>query len=464
MAKTKILATLGPASYEKIDDLVNAGLDGFRINMSHTKDYDSAQKLIDDIRERHPEIFITADLEGPKIRLGDLKEKVSLKKDQAIRISPQNDCPASDIPVQLNTLYQYVQPGNILLVNDGAVGLKVSDVKGKTIITQVEYGDMLESRKGVNVPGVHIPLEYFSEKDPQHIEFLKKTGVDYIFASYTLGKEHMLALQEHLKGTGIKSGAKPETQYGMDTFSEMLGEADIVMVPRGDLGMEIGVINVPRYQKSMILDCNMIGKPVITATQMLESMMTGKEPKRSEISDIFNSVLDGTDIVMLSGETSVGQYPVEAVKMMNKTLDEAEKYMFARSNGIDLGARLMQYLEPGNPADDMSRAVYAVVSNDPSIKAIITPTVSGYTPRMISRFRMKTPIIALTNNEQTYRQLSAVWGVTPVYVKIDTEQMQRYAKKLAEARQLVKPGDKAIVTSGLSPDSESTHVMRIENA
>jgi len=462
MAKTKILATIGPASYDKIDDLVNAGLDGFRINMSHIKDYAFAENLIRGIREKHPQLFLTADLEGPKIRLGALQKPINIQNGQTIRISPEKDCPTSDVPIQLDELYKYVKPGNLLLINDGAAGLRVTDIHGKTIITTVEYGDTLESRKGVNVPGVHIPLNYFSERDPQHIDFLKKAGIDYIFASYALGKEHMLALKEQLTGTGIKSGAKPETQHGMDAFSEMLEESDIAMVPRGDLGMEIGVINVPRYQKGMVLQCNILGKPVVTATQMLESMMSCKEPKRAEISDIFNAVLDGTDIVMLSGETSVGNYPVEAVQMMNKTLDEAEKYLFDKGNHVGLGKRLEHYLKAGNPTDDISRAIYAVASKDASIKAIITPTTSGYTPRMISRFRMETPIIALTNNEQLYRQLNAVWGVTPAYVKTDTEAMQKYAKKLAATKQLVNPGDKVIITSGLSLASESTHIMRIE--
>jgi pyruvate kinase len=465
MVKTKILATIGPASYDKIDAMVEKGLDGLRFNMAHIKteeNYKFTGDLISSVRKNHPRLFIVADLEGPKIRLGELKEPIALTKGQTIAISPQSDCPQGNVPIQFETLYQYVQPENTLLVDDGTVGLKVKDIKEKTIVTEVEYGEALKSMKGVNVPYAKIPLDYLSERDPQNLAAIKDWEIDYVFASYTRNAEHILHVQDYLKGTSIKAGAKPENSEGFGNLHEILKKVRIAMVPRGDAGMEMGVINIPRLQKHMILLCNILGIPVVTATQMLESMLNSKEAKRSDVSDIFNMVLDGADIGMLSGETSIGRYPVECVDIMNRIVEEAEKYMFDKSNGVDLGARLLKHLKPGNSADDISRAVYAVASRDKSIKAIITPTVSGYTPRMISRFRMETPIIALTNNEQLCRQLNSVWGVTPEYISRDTEALQKYAKKLASTKKLVNPGDRVIITSGLSPSSESTHIMRIE--
>ncbi|MBN2053126.1 pyruvate kinase [Candidatus Woesearchaeota archaeon] len=465
MVKTKILATIGPVSESKIEQMVKAGLDGVRLNMTHVKDYAATGALIKSIRSQYPGLFIVADLEGPKIRLGNF-DKFSVSQGQAIRISRENECPAGDVPVRMNELYKYVQPGNTLLIDDGKVGLKVTDIKDKTIIAEVEYGEEMESRKGINIPGIEVPMDYLSERDPQHLAALRKWDVDYVFASYTLNAEHMQTIAKNLKGTGTKVGGKPENWTGLNNLDKIMKKAGIMMVPRGDLGMEIGVMNVPEWQEKMILKCNIAGRPVIVATQMLESMMTSKEPKRAEVSDISYACKYGADVVMLSGETSVGQYPVEAIRMMNQILEKAEKDMFDKKSGIhlvDLGQRLLQHLKPGNPADDISRAVYAVASKDPSIKAIIAPTMSGYTPRMISRFRMETPIVAITNNASVYRQLNAVWGVTPVYQSsCYPAVLEIQATQFAAEKKLVKPGDKVIVTAGLSSKSDKTHIMRIE--
>jgi len=468
MVKTKILATLGPASWGKIDELVKAGVDGFRINMPHVGSYDETDEMIKGIRTQYPHLFIVADLEGPKIRLGHFN-KFSVKPYQRIRISPENTYypenkyPPENIPVRMNELYKYVQPGNILLIDDGKVGLKVTDIKDKTIIAAVEYGEEIESRKGINVPGVEIPMEYLSERDPQHLEFLREWNVDYVFASYTLDANHMQTIANNLKGTSTKVGGKPETWTGIHNLDKIMKKSGIMMVPRGDLGIEIGVMNVPEWQKKMILMCNKTGVPVVVATQMLESMMTSKEPKRAEVSDIFNAYLDGTDVVMLSGETSVGQYPVETVQMMNSILEMAEKYMFDPKNNINLGKRLEHYLKPSkNRADNISHSAYNAALRDLSIKSIIVPTISGYTARMLSRFRMNTRIIAFTNNKATYSQLGASWGVTSVYINEPYERLQRNVVDIARRYGWVKRGENIIVTQGLKPNSDQASGMYIQ--
>ncbi|MFH1173645.1 MAG: pyruvate kinase [archaeon] len=454
MAKTKILATLGPASWDKLEDMIRAGLDGFRINMSHVKEYGPAAKLISDIRKKAPYAFIAADLEGPKIRLGTLAQPLPIEKGQGVKIAPQSECPEGCVPIQVEHVYKHVAPGNMLLINDGAVGLQVTDIKDKIIYTNVLFGMQLESRKGVNIPEAYVPMQFLSAKDKANLDFLVQQGVDYVSASFTQNADNLKELRTHMGDSKIKIIAKIENPEGLKNFDAILEYTDAVMVARGDLGMEIGPIYVPEQQKMMISKCNRAGKMVITATQMLESMMNGLEPKRAEVSDIFNAVLDGTDVVMLSGETSVGQYPVEAIDVMNKTLERAELYFKNSGRSRELADRIIPYL--GNtPEDVVSGAVDAAVRTN-GIGAIITPTTSGYTTQRVARFRLDVPIIALTPDEVIARQLNAVWGVQAYHAELNRSSLVKESLQYVSANNLIPKETQVVVVSGTKTGTTDT--------
>lgn len=461
MAKTKILATIGPASADKVESLVKAGLDGIRFNMSHIppEKYELTFNLIKGIRAINPDLFLVGDLQGPKIRLGDF-QPVQIKPNDRIKIAPASQLSHGEIPIQLETLYQHVKPGHILLVDDGNISLEVKSVSNKTIECVVQYGEVLNARKGVNVPNVSILMDYLSKNDASHLGFMVKAGFDYVSASYSRSRNDILKVRERLEGTGIKVIGKPENHEGTRNLDEIIDEADVVMVPRGDLGMEVGVVNVPVYQKIMIKKCRAAGKPVITATQMLESMMQCKEPKRAEVSDIFNSVLDGTDVVMLSGETSIGKYPVEAVDMMNKILEKAEGYLFSNEASGREGDFSINH---ETPADYISRAV-CNIANNPGIKAILVPTSTGHTARMISRFRINKPIIATTYDPKVKTQLNAVWGVIPLLTEhFDEKYILNNSIKLAKEKGYIAAGDRILITGGGRMYGKDTNLLKVED-
>ena len=465
MTRTKILATIGPASRDKIMEMVGVGLDGVRFNMSHIKseDYSSLKSFIDKIRNEHEDLFFVGDLQGPKIRLGNFGSR-PVKTGDEISIAPENDFSNYEIPVQLNDLYKHVSLGNLLLIDDGNVGLRIKDIQNKKIKCIVEYGDILEARKGVNIPDVSIPMEYLSEKDKRDLEFLVSNKFNYVSASYARTADDIKQVRQ-FAGNNISIIGKPENHEGNKNLREIIKYVDVMMVPRGDYGMEMGVENVPAFQKRLIEWCNVAGKPVITATQMLESMMNCKEPKRAEVSDVYNAVLDGSDVVMLSGETSIGKYPVETVRMMNKILEKAEEYLFDKTSGVDLGGKINRLVKQENVTDVISKAVYSASKSD-NIKAVIVPTNHGTTARMISRFRLEKPIIAVCHDDYVKRSLNAVWGVVPLLTENKDE---RYVVEdsinVAKQNGYVKSGDKAIVTAGTgSYEKGSTNLMRIERA
>jgi len=462
MARTKILATLGPASFDRIEQLMSAGVDGFRLNMSHVspEGYASNSELVEKIRKLDENIFLVGDLQGPKIRLGDFKT-VNVTVGDKVSIIPSSES-GGGIPIQCNEVYQHVSPGNILLIDDGNVGLRVRDVRKKEILCEVEYGRVIEARKGVNIPNVSIPMEYLAEKDKRDLDFLVKNNFHYVSASYSRTAEDILQVRK-FAGDGILIIGKPENYEGEINLQQIVEAADAMMVPRGDFGMEQGVENVPAFQKRLIELCNIRGKMVITATQMLESMMDCKEPKRAEVSDIFNAVLDGSDVLMLSGETSKGNYPIETVQMMNRILGRAEEYLFDKTNGINLGEKMNKLIAAESVSDIVSKSVYAA-SNSDGIKAVIVPTHKGTTARMISRFRIEQPIIAVCYDPVIRRRLNACWGVIPISTKNKDEKcIVEDSIERAKLAGYVKIGDKVIVTAGIgSYETGNTNMMRIE--
>lgn len=463
MARTKILATIGPVSEDKVREMIEAGLDGVRFNMSHKKpdDYSSLKQFIDKIRDEHGDLFFVGDLQGPKIRLGDFETR-NIKAGDSIIIAPFAEYSGSDVPVQLNDLYKYVSPGNLLLIDDGNTGLRVRNIKDKRIFCEVEYGEILEPRKGVNVPNISIPMDYLSEKDKRDLEFLVSNNFSYVSASYSRMADDIKQVRR-FAGSNMRIIGKPENYQGNENLKEILENADAMMVPRGDYGMEMGVENVPAFQKRLIEWCNIAGKPVITATQMLESMMNCKEPKRAEVSDVYNAVLDGSDVVMLSGETAKGKYPVEAVSMMNKIVKKAEEYLFDNTSGVDLGRKINGLVKQENVTDLISKAVYSASKSD-NIKAIIVPTNNGTTARMISRFRLGVPIIAVCHEDYIKRSLNAVWGVVPLLTKNkDEKYVIDDSISIAKQKKYINSGDSVIVTAGIGNyEKGATNMLRIE--
>jgi pyruvate kinase len=463
MTRTKILATIGPASKGQIHELVKAGLDGIRINMSHQKqeDFPALSSFIKKTKEDYDKLFFVGDLQGPKIRLGDFESK-NIRVGDEIIIAPSNEYSADEIPIQLNDLYKYVPAKSLLLIDDGNVGLRVKDIKNKKIFTNVEYGDTLEPRKGVNIPGVSIPMVYLSEKDKRDLEFLVLNGFHYVSASYSRNADDIKQVRQ-FAGTSILIIGKPENHEGTQNLLEIIKYSDAMMVPRGDYGMEMGVENVPAFQKKLIELCNIAGKPVITATQMLESMMSSKEPKRAEVSDVANAVLDGSDVVMLSGETSKGKYPVETVTMMNRIIRKAEEYLFDKSSGIDLSEKINKLVGPQNVTDLISKAVYSTSTYD-DIAAVIVPTNHGTTAKMIARFRLEKPVIAVCHDDFTKRSLNAAWGVIPLLTDNKDEKYAiEYSINLAKQKGYIRSGETVLVTAGVGNyEKGATNLMRIE--
>lgn len=347
MQKTQIIATVGPASINRIRGMFEAGLSGIRINSSHgsLRQHEKAIRAAKSVSKR---IFIIYDIKGPKIRLGDIPEPAHLKSGMKIILKtglPKNSdgYPAANdvkkgFPVTFERLHKYLRPGQRLLLDDGLIGLKVEKVSGRRIFCRVLYGDILRSRKGINHPDAVIDFPYTVEDDVPRIEFAVKNRVDYIADSFVRDASDVEELRGRLKGTGMKIISKIENPEGVRNFNAILRRSDAMMIARGDLGVEMEPWEVPELQKVMIEKCCLARKPVITATQMLESMIDDPRPKRSDVSDIANAIYDGTDAVMLSGETSTGKYPVLCVRMMRKIIMKTETTKRYRAKKIKVNA------------------------------------------------------------------------------------------------------------------------------
>jgi pyruvate kinase len=332
---TEILATIGPASIELIGALFDAGLSGIRINSSHGEPSFHA-RAIELARAARPEAYIIYDIKGPKIRLGDIPKPYVIKSGDRVVLrtdipKPEgSDYPAVDdfgagIPVTYPQLDEFVRPGDRLYIDDGYVGLSVERAGNGHIECVVLFGDVLRSRKGLNHPDTVVGYPYTMPQDLPDLEFAIRHGVDFLADSFTRNADDVRELRQRLADTGIGIISKIENPEGINNFDEILSETDAVMVARGDLGVEMDPVTLPEMQKVMIEKCTLAGKPVITATQMLESMMENARPSRADVSDIANAIYDGTDVVMLSGETSVGKFPVECVKIMRRIAEYVEE-------------------------------------------------------------------------------------------------------------------------------------------
>ncbi|HXG23470.1 MAG TPA: pyruvate kinase [Chthonomonadales bacterium] len=453
MRRTKIVCTIGPATSSSVmlAKLLRAGMDVARLNFSHgTHEQHGAvfARLRELGEKRDRPLAILQDLSGPKFRLGEIEAgMVSLRRGQQITLTSREvHGNAETISLPVPELIAALRPGNRLYADDGRVEMRVVEASGQEVKVRVIVPGDLSSRKGVTAPGVPLNLPAVTEKDLDDLRFGLSMGVDWVAASYVRKPEEIAPLRAVMEEMGIRRPilAKIEKPEAVQCIEEIVAAVDGIMVARGDLGVEIPIDEVPVVQKRIIKLCNRVGKPVITATQMLDSMISNPRPTRAEVTDVANAILDGTDAVMLSGETAIGKYPVEAVRMMARIAARAEPYMPERS------AFEGHLHSPANVTEAVAQATVEM-ARVLKAAAILCATTSGSTARLIAKYRPKTPVIGATPRIETYRRLALTWGVRPVLIgpMTDTDAMFRETLSVVTARRLVKPGDRVILTAGV---------------
>ncbi len=467
MRKTKIVCTIGPASeqLETMKELIRSGLNIARLNFSHGN-HDEHAKRIETIRQAAKDLNTTVgillDTKGPEIRTGLIvQESVELIQGNTIILTTE-EIQGDDKRVSITyaQLPQDVHIGSTILIDDGLIGLRVKQIEESEIHCEIVNGGTLKSRKGVNVPGVRINLPGITDKDEEDIRFGIKHGVDFIAASFVRKADDVLEIRRILDevGADIHIISKIENREGVDNLDSILEVSDGLMVARGDLGVEIPPEEVPLVQKDMIRKCNLVGKPVITATQMLDSMIRNPRPTRAEASDVANAIFDGTDCVMLSGETAAGKYPLEAVQTMARIAVSAESALPYREI-----LRKQSQAQQTKITDAIGQAV-AYTAFDLNASAIITSTEGGYTARIVSKYRPRVPIIAVTPNEAVMRKLAMHWGVIPVkgIETTTTDEMFDIAVNSALSSGHVRHGDLVVITAGVPVgQSGTTNLMKV---
>jgi pyruvate kinase len=449
--RTKIVCTLGPAvdSKDQIRALIAAGMNVARLNCSHG-DWDTKRRWIEWVRQSCKDIApvaILVDLQGPKFRVGKLAGDIlELKAGQSVSLGEGDNL---ELPIQQEEILRAINPGCRLLLGDGNVELRVTEQSGLAFKAKVVSGGPVKSRQGVTLMGRVFDAEPITEKDLEDIKEAVAADVDYIALSYVKEAEDINKLRRIVDGKGprIKLCAKIETREGFLDIENILKVVDIVMVARGDLGLQMDIEDVPIVQKRIIAKCTEYGKPVITATQMLESMIVNPRPTRAEATDIANAILDGTDAVMLSGETASGAYPIECVKTMARIAEKAEKL-------FDRGRIEKVFKEQARDGVSHTEAVAHAVAELASITkptAILTNTTSGQTALLVSKFRPRTQILCATYDDKTRAQMAVVWGVESVNVPkpTNTDESVQNAVEAFKVRKRVKKGDLVIVTAGV---------------
>ena len=467
LRKTKIICTLGPAvdSEEKVRALIRGGMNAARFNFSHGSHEEHLARLnrLKAVRDAMGRPVATIlDTKGPEIRIKSFAEKsVTLNAGDAFTLTTDEvEGDSTRVSVTYAGLHEELSPGQEILIDDGLVAIRVEEILGHEIRCTVENGGSLSNNKSLNIPGVHIHLPALTEKDVADIRFGVENDFDYIAASFVRRAADVEAVRQVLRecgGSSVKIIAKIENQEGVDNLDEILAAADGIMVARGDLGVEISAARVPVLQKQMIRKGMQAGKPVITATQMLDSMMRNPRPTRAEVSDVANAVFDGTSCVMLSGETAGGKYPVEALAAMVGIVTEAEQ-------SIHYWNRFMrrQIVSASNINDAITHTC-CLTAKDLDAVAILAATDSGHTARMISRFRPACPVAALTTREKVRRQLSICWGVIPFLTGEvnSTDRIFSLATEVARKEGLVNIGDTVVITAGIPLGrSGSTNLLK----
>lgn len=468
LKKTKIICTQGPSTEKPgvVDALIENGMNLARFNFSHG-DHEEHLGRINMVREAAKKagkvVSLVLDTKGPEMRLGDFKDgKVMLEKGNKFTLT-FSDEPGDETHVSINhkNLYTEVKPGDTLLLSDGLVALTVDEIKGKDIVTTIQNSGKMSTRKRVAAPGVSLGLPPISDQDAKDIIFGCKQDMDFVAASFIQRPEDVLAIRKLIEDNGgcMEIIPKIENLEGVKNFDAILAVSDGIMVARGDLGVEVPAEDVPLIQKDIIRKCNKAGKPVIVATQMLESMTNNPRPTRAEVSDVGNAILDGTDAIMLSGETANGDYPVEAVSTMNCIAQRIESALEYKDLFVERG---FEHLE------SRTRAVaHATVQMAYELDAgtIITPTESGYTTKVVSKYRPKAAIIAYTSSEKVVRQLNLRWGVYPVLGEQwkDVDEMTSNATAATVKEGYAKRGDLTIITSGIKTGTgtRNTNSIRV---
>jgi pyruvate kinase len=465
--RTKIVATIGPASSnpETVEALIAAGMNAARLNLSHGShdEHTERARLVREAQQTDGwrTVALIADLQGPKLRLGDLDGPVTLTKGEDVTVAGADFAADGDIPVSPSVIGDVLQPDHDVLIDDGKVRLRVREVERGRARCEVLVGGTVSSHKGVNLPGVPIPIPSITRKDVADLEFALELGVDFVALSFVRSAADVRDLKKLIEDAGSHAHviAKIEKSEAVEALDDILAETDAVMVARGDLGVEIGPASVPLIQKRIILSSLRSGVPVITATQMLESMLHQPEPTRAEASDVANAILDGTSAVMLSGETAVGEYPVEAVTTMDKIARAVEPSLGYRHQLPDAREDPSIGRAMSNAACDLAEALGA--------KALLVPTFTGRTASAVARLRPQRPIIGLTHHRHSLRHMAIEWGVTPIEVPEAANVEDLWASSLDAAREsgLVEPGDRVVITAGTAVNMPgSTNVIKVDVA
>ncbi len=454
--RTKIVCTLGPSSntLEGIENLYRAGMNVVRINFSHGSHEDHAKTIgyVREIARKYEySIPVLMDLQGPKIRVGQMKDGAQIiKEGSLVKLTSEEVIgDASLIPIDYPNLAEDATEGNQILIDDGLMELRIIKKSEKDLVAKVVVGGLLKSRKGVNLPDVDISMSSITEKDKEDLEFGLEIGVDFVAMSFVRSARDVQDVISRIRAKGSNTAliAKIEKPEAVHVIDEIIEEADGIMVARGDLGIEIPSEQVPLVQKKIIERCRMAGKPVITATQMLDSMIVNPRATRAESSDVANAVMDGTDAVMLSGETAAGKYPVEAVKTMSKIIKSIED----NSSAIYYS---LKYRKPDWKEKQVIESLAyscVTIADNVDAKAISTITHSGNTARRIAKFRPKVPIIAFTESRTVRRQLNLVWGVQSVRLDeiFDTDLSVKMMEDYLVKDGLVNKGDRIIIATGM---------------
>ncbi len=469
LLRTKIICTIGPASREpeQLSQLIRAGMDVARLNFSHG-DHASHAETIRRVREAASQagkaVAILGDLQGPKLRVGVMQEGgVPLVAGETLVMTTDDIVGgAGRVPVQYDALPQVLEPGDRILIDDGLLEVAVEAIQGADIVTRVVTGGVLNSNKGMNLPRAALSIPAITDKDREDLAFAIEQGLDWIALSFVRTSQEVWDLKAHIRqlsafGRQTPVISKIEKPEAINNIDEIIAASDGVMVARGDLGIELSPEAVPMLQKQIIAKCNGVGKPVITATQMLDSMIRNPRPTRAEASDVANAILDGSDAIMLSGETASGKYPLQAVQTMVRIAQEVERVQLH-------GTRRQLAAKAGRTFAEAVSHASVETALDLSAAAIITPTVSGSTARSVSRFRPPCPIVAVTPSPFAQRELVLFWGVYPLLSQrgATTDAVIADAVETAQAAGYVKEGDVLIVTGGsVEGGGGTTNLMKV---
>ena len=462
--RTKIVCTLGPASAsaEVIGGLIDAGLSVARINFSHGT-HDAQARTVALVRqlasERGRPVAILGDLQGPRIRIGDLPAPVSVTPGDDVVLCDERVASGTELPVTYADIARDVHPGDRILVDDGLIELVVLELRGARVVARVVHGGDIRSHKGMNFPGVNVSAPSITEKDRADAQFAVEQGLDYLALSFVRRADDIATLRAMVPKS-LLLVAKIEKDSALDDIDAIIRASDAVMVARGDLGVELPFEEVPLVQKRLIRLANQLGRPVITATQMLESMIENPRPTRAEASDVANAILDGTDAVMLSAETASGAYPLLAVRAMRRIITEIEKRALPKRRVEERRADLARAT-----TEETIAAATKTAARLLGAPVVVVFTKSGFSARIVSAQRPEVPVLGLTPVERTYHQLALVWGVIPALAPHSDSyaQMFEVARREVLQRGLAKAGDRVLVTAGVPFDVPgTTNLMKVE--